>query len=82
MIAQKNKTKHACSLLIIFYSIMCRLRAVILTEVTLHSGALVLLKLGDSITEKCYYQLLPGQKQRERYVSLMRDLAYTAHSIF
>lgn len=31
---------------------------VILTQVTLHSRALVLLKLGNSITEESYYQLL------------------------
>lgn len=30
----------------------------ILTEVTLHARTLVLLKLGNSITEKCYDQLL------------------------
>lgn len=38
-------------------------RTIILTEVTFHSRALILLKLGNSITEKCYYQLLLGKGQ-------------------
>lgn len=37
---------------------------VLLTEVTLHSRALVLLKLGDSVAEEGYYQLLCRKRNR------------------
>lgn len=38
-----------------------------LTEVTLHSRTLVLLKLGHSITEQCYDQLLKQKRQRRKH---------------